>query len=68
MQPPRHAKEPTTARPGRLRTAWRAAHDPVPGVPRRMQLLACTVPFTVHRSPGWYLAAAGRLRQRDRAR
>ncbi|TJZ57202.1 hypothetical protein FCH28_07105 [Streptomyces piniterrae] len=54
----RHTEEPTAARPGRRRAAWRAAHDPVSGVSRRMQLIACAVPFTVLPAGIWRLPAA----------
>ncbi|MFH9353777.1 hypothetical protein [Kitasatospora sp. NPDC017646] len=41
----------TTAQPspaaGRLRTAWAAAHTPVPRVPRWARIAARAVPFTV---------------------
>ncbi|MBG0831699.1 hypothetical protein HS041_28635 [Planomonospora sp. ID67723] len=40
---------------GRLRTAWRAAHAPVPGVPRWARLAAYAVPFTVLPSSLWRL-------------
>ncbi|MFI9742046.1 hypothetical protein [Streptomyces sp. NPDC052494] len=52
--PPR----PEPSRPGRFRTAWRAAHVPVPGVSRRTRLLAYAVPFTVLPSSLWRLPAA----------
>lgn len=59
MQPLLHAEEPTAARrPGRLRAAWRAAHEPVPGVSRRMQLMAYAVPLTVLPAGVWRLPAA----------
>ncbi|BDM69713.1 hypothetical protein HEK616_32000 [Streptomyces nigrescens] len=58
MQQLRHAEEPTAARPGRLRAAWRAAHDPVAGVSRRTQLLAYAVPCTVLPAGIWRLPAA----------
>ncbi|MFD3373884.1 MULTISPECIES: hypothetical protein [unclassified Streptomyces] len=38
--------------------AWRAAHDPVAGVSRRMQLAAYAVPFTVLPASIWRLRAA----------
>lgn len=56
MQSLLHVEEPTAAaRPGRLRAAWRAAHEPVAGVSRRMQLVAYAVPFTVLPSGIWRL-------------
>ncbi|MEU9879054.1 hypothetical protein [Streptomyces phaeochromogenes] len=58
MQPLRHTEQPTAARPGRLRAAWRAAHDPVAGVSRRVQLAAYAVPFTVLPASIWRLSAA----------
>ncbi|WP_030692437.1 hypothetical protein [Streptomyces globisporus] len=45
------------AAPGRFRAAWRAAHAPVPGVPRRTRALAYAVPFTVLPSGLWRLPA-----------
>ncbi|MFD2079481.1 hypothetical protein SAMN05421678_1163 [Actinopolymorpha cephalotaxi] len=41
----------------RLRAAWRAAHDPVPGVPRWVRIAAYAVPFTVLPSGLWRVAA-----------
>ncbi|GAA2755330.1 hypothetical protein [Actinopolymorpha rutila] len=41
----------------RLRAAWRAAHDPVPGVPRWARIAAYAVPFTVLPSCLWRIAA-----------
>ncbi|GAU71250.1 Syd protein [Streptomyces sp. NBRC 110611] len=58
MQPLLQIEEPTDARPGRLRAAWRAAHEPVAGVSRRMQLTAYAVPFTVLPASLWRLPAA----------
>ncbi|MFF4603629.1 hypothetical protein ACFY12_12930 [Streptomyces sp. NPDC001339] len=58
MQPLLQIEEPAAARPRRLRAAWRAAHEPVAGVSRRMQLVACAVPFTVLPSSLWRLPAA----------
>ncbi|OLT30755.1 hypothetical protein BJF79_38240 [Actinomadura sp. CNU-125] len=43
---------------GRLRTAWRAAHAPVPGVPRWARIAAYAVPFTVLPSSLWRLPLA----------
>ncbi|MFI7465267.1 hypothetical protein [Nonomuraea sp. NPDC049646] len=43
---------------GRLRTAWRAAHAPVAGVPRWARIAAYAVPFTVLPSSLWRLPAA----------
>ncbi|MFD8208745.1 hypothetical protein ACFV2S_20420 [Streptomyces sp. NPDC059695] len=48
----------TPAAPGRIRSAWRAAHAPVPGVSRRMRLLALAVPSTVLPASLWRLPAA----------
>ncbi|MGW8360096.1 hypothetical protein ACWGK1_05950 [Streptomyces wedmorensis] len=36
----RRAQAPSTGGPGRLRALWRAAHEPVPAVSRRVRLLA----------------------------
>ncbi|MFI2507309.1 hypothetical protein [Streptomyces sp. NPDC018972] len=58
MQQPLHAKDHTPVRPGRLRVAWRAAHEPVAGVSRRMQLVAYAVPLTVLPSGIWRLPVA----------
>ncbi|GAB2620408.1 hypothetical protein GCM10027168_60590 [Streptomyces capparidis] len=58
MPPLVHVEEPATARPGRLRAAWRAAHEPAAAVPRRVRLLAYAVPFTVLPSGVWRLPAA----------
>ncbi|MGW0818758.1 hypothetical protein ACWD00_37110 [Streptomyces viridiviolaceus] len=58
MQPTLRVDDPPTPRPGRLRTAWRAAHRPVAGVSRRTQLVACAVPFIVLPSGVWRLPAA----------
>ncbi|MFG3253384.1 hypothetical protein [Streptomyces sp. NPDC048172] len=41
---------------GRLRAAWRAAHAPVPGVPRWAHLAALAVPLTVLPSGLWRIA------------
>ena len=43
---------------GRLRTAWRAAHAPVPGVPRWARIAAYAVPFIVLPSGLWRLPSA----------
>jgi hypothetical protein len=43
---------------GRVRTAWRAAHAPVAGVPRWARIAAFAVPFTVLPSSLWRLPAA----------
>ncbi|MFE0175603.1 hypothetical protein ACFWZ2_25105 [Streptomyces sp. NPDC059002] len=43
---------------GRFRTAWRAAHDPVPGVPRWARNAAYAIPFVVLPSSIWRLGAA----------
>ncbi|MGR3934338.1 hypothetical protein [Streptomyces sp. BRA346] len=73
MQPLRHAEPveaaepvetvdpvaaPAAVRPGRLRTAWRAAHEPVAGVSRRTHLLTCAIPLAVLPSSLWRLPAA----------
>ncbi|MEV5122768.1 hypothetical protein AB0K49_08145 [Streptomyces decoyicus] len=58
MQLLRHAEDPVTARPGRLRAAWRAFHEPVAGVSRRMQLVARVVPFAVLPAGIWRLPVA----------
>ncbi|GGT84224.1 hypothetical protein [Streptomyces coeruleorubidus] len=58
MHPLLRVEEPTAARPGRLRAAWRAAHEPVAGVSRRMQLVAYAVPLAVLPSSIWRLPAA----------
>ncbi|MEU0406008.1 hypothetical protein ABZ318_38590 [Streptomyces sp. NPDC006197] len=46
------------AAPGRFRTAWRAAHETVPGVSRRVRLLAYAVPLTILPAGLWRLPAA----------
>ncbi|MGW0227260.1 hypothetical protein ACWDWO_03005 [Actinopolymorpha singaporensis] len=40
----------------RLRAAWRAAHDPVPGVPTWARIAAYAVPFTVLPSGLWRIS------------
>ncbi|MCT2592088.1 hypothetical protein LHJ74_19640 [Streptomyces sp. N2-109] len=55
MQQLRQAEELTATRPGRLRTGWRAAHEPVAGVSRRVQLIAYAVPLAVLPSSVWRL-------------
>ncbi|URN15583.1 MULTISPECIES: hypothetical protein [Streptomyces] len=50
--------EPASARPGRFRAAWRAAHQPAEGVSRRMRLIAYAVPLAVLPSGVWRLPAA----------
>jgi hypothetical protein len=60
MQQLLHADQPATVHPGRLRVAWRAAHEPVAGVSRRMRLVAYAVPLTVLPSGIWRLPAAFR--------
>ncbi|MFG2128963.1 hypothetical protein ACGFNV_14355 [Streptomyces sp. NPDC048751] len=52
-----HSRETSTADAGRLRTAWRAAHEPAAGVSRRMQLVAYAVPLMVLPSGVWRLPA-----------
>ncbi|WP_406213772.1 hypothetical protein [Streptomyces decoyicus] len=58
MQLLRHTEEGVAAHPGRLRAAWRAVHEPVAGVSRRMRLVACAVPFTVLPAGIWRLPVA----------
>ncbi|MFD8544529.1 hypothetical protein [Streptomyces sp. NPDC059649] len=61
MQQLHHTEEPTAIRPGRyrrLRAAWQAAHLPVAGVSRRIQLAAYTMPYTVLPAGIWRLLAA----------
>ncbi|WP_326688617.1 hypothetical protein OIE63_16635 [Streptomyces sp. NBC_01795] len=58
MQSLQHAEEPAAVRPGRLRAAWRTAHEPVGGVSRRIKLAAYAVPFTVLPAGIWRLPAA----------
>jgi hypothetical protein len=41
----------------RMRGAWSAAHEPVPGVPRWARIAALIVPFTVLPSGLWRIAA-----------
>ncbi|WP_228010326.1 hypothetical protein [Nonomuraea phyllanthi] len=52
---PRHGAEPP--RKGRFRTAWTAAHAPVPGVPRWARIVAYAIPYTVLPSSLWRIAA-----------
>lgn len=48
----------TDVRPvGRARTAWAAAHQPVPGVPHWARVAACAVPLTVLPASLWRIAA-----------
>ncbi|MFI1978300.1 hypothetical protein [Streptomyces wedmorensis] len=54
----RRTQAPSTGGPGRLRALWRAAHEPVPGVSRRVRLLAYAVPLTVLPAGLWRLPAA----------
>lgn len=57
MQPlPRFGEH--APRPGRFRRAWRAAHEPVAGVSRRMRLTAFAVVLAVLPSSLWRLPAA----------
>ncbi|WP_344287654.1 hypothetical protein [Streptomyces synnematoformans] len=53
-----HVDTPVVARPSRLHSAWRAAHRPVTGVSRRLQLTAYAVPLVVLPSSLWRLPAA----------
>ncbi|MBT2900162.1 hypothetical protein [Streptomyces sp. McG3] len=45
-------------RTGRFRAAWRAAHEPAPGVSRGLRLTAYAVPLVVLPSSVWRLPAA----------
>ncbi|WP_395292237.1 hypothetical protein ACF9IK_00450 [Kitasatospora hibisci] len=45
-----------TMTPQRLRATWRAAHAPVPGVPRWARIAAYTVPFTALPASAWRIA------------
>ncbi|MET8973389.1 hypothetical protein [Streptomyces hydrogenans] len=57
MQPlPRISRRP--ACPGRFRRAWRAAHEPVAGVSRRLRLAAYAVVLAVLPSSLWRLPSA----------
>ncbi|MFH8773175.1 hypothetical protein [Streptomyces sp. NPDC017958] len=56
--PPTAPASATARRPGRLRAAWRAAHEPVEGVSRRMRIVARAVPLTVLPAGLWRLPAA----------
>ncbi|MER0246060.1 hypothetical protein AAHZ94_29620 [Streptomyces sp. HSW2009] len=58
MQPIQHAETSVAAQPGRLRSAWRAAHEPVAGVPRWLQRTAYAVPLVVLPSSLWRLPSA----------
>ncbi|MFD4256072.1 hypothetical protein ACFWR9_00135 [Streptomyces sp. NPDC058534] len=58
MPPLAHAEDSVAARTGRLRAAWRTAHEPVAGVSRRLQLTAYAVPLVVLPSSLWRLPAA----------
>ncbi|MER8047198.1 hypothetical protein [Streptomyces sp. NPDC094032] len=57
MKSPAHPEE-AAARPGRVRAAWRAAHEPVAGVSRRTRLAAYGVVLAVLPSSLWRLPAA----------
>ncbi|WBB63366.1 hypothetical protein O7599_12930 [Streptomyces sp. WMMC500] len=57
MQPLLHVEDAAAAGAGRLRSAWRAAHEPVAGVSRRLQLTAYAVPLVVSPSSLWRLPA-----------
>ncbi|WP_051852616.1 hypothetical protein [Streptomyces aureocirculatus] len=52
------ANDRITTPTGRLRAAWGAAHEPAPGVSRRLQLTAYAVPLAVLPSSVWRLPAA----------
>ncbi|GAA2391672.1 hypothetical protein GCM10010420_14900 [Streptomyces glaucosporus] len=58
MQSLQHAGEPGTARLERFREAWRAAHEPVAGVSRRVRLVAYAIPLIVLPSSVWRLPVA----------
>ncbi|MBO8194982.1 hypothetical protein ITI46_25490 [Streptomyces oryzae] len=58
MQLPVPVGETTPGPLGRLRAAWRVAHEPVAGVSRRTRLAACAVPLAVLPSSLWRLPAA----------
>ncbi|MFI8912693.1 hypothetical protein ACIGW4_13845 [Streptomyces sp. NPDC053513] len=58
MKTPFRSEDRAPAAPGRFRTVWRAAHEPVPGVSRRTRVLAYAVPFTVLPAGLWRLPAA----------
>ncbi|MFD5317669.1 hypothetical protein [Streptomyces sp. NPDC127098] len=51
----RHPTPPIA--PGRLRAAWRAAHAPLPGVPRWSTAVAYAIPFAVLPAGLWRIAA-----------
>lgn len=57
MRSPAHTEE-AAARPGRIRAAWRAAHEPVAGVSRGSRLAAYGVMLAVLPSSLWRLPAA----------
>ena len=57
MQPLQRVEDPE-ARKGRMRAAWRAAHEPVVGVPWQMRLAAYAVVLVVLPSSVWRLPAA----------
>ncbi len=54
--PPASGSVRPPATTGRLRAAWRAAHAPVPGVPRWARVAAYAVPFAVLPSGLWRIA------------
>ncbi|SEB93325.1 hypothetical protein [Streptomyces sp. TLI_105] len=58
MKTPSRSEDRVPTAPGRFRAAWRAAHETVPGVSRRVRLLAYAVPFTVLPAGLWRLPAA----------
>ncbi|MGW6712429.1 MULTISPECIES: hypothetical protein [Streptomyces] len=58
MLPPPSADDRPTSPTGRLRAAWRAAHEPAPGVSRRLRLIAYAVPLAVLPSGLWRLPSA----------
>ncbi|NED03421.1 hypothetical protein G3I55_17335 [Streptomyces sp. SID6648] len=58
MLPPLSPDARATNPAGRLRVAWRAAHEPSPGVSRRLRLIAYAVPLTVLPSSLWRIPSA----------
>ncbi|MDI2127191.1 hypothetical protein [Yinghuangia seranimata] len=52
-----HGAIATPVNGGRLRTAWKAAHEPLPGVSPRTRRLAYAVPLVVLPSSVWRLPA-----------
>ncbi|AZM49214.1 hypothetical protein DMB38_28570 [Streptomyces sp. WAC 06738] len=58
MQPLLHVEDPAADGSSRLRSAWRAAHEPVAGVSHRLQRTAYAVPLIVFPASVWRLPAA----------